>query len=66
MCVEKTDRAPPLPVNNFYDTKQHCAPMIFIFSLLPGQNLSDIPSNWTPKRVALPIMIIEPTYMVEG
>ena len=33
-CVLKTtDRIPPLPINSFYSTEHHCAPLIF-FSLL--------------------------------
>ena len=65
-CVLKTtDRASPLRVNSLYGSKHHCTPMNF-FSLLPAKIYQRRPSNWTPKRVVLPIMIIEPTCMVEG
>ena len=63
--LKTTDCAQPLPVNNFYDTKHHCAPGIFP-DCYPANIYQRRPSNLTPKRVTLPIMIIEPTCTVEG
>ena len=52
-----------LSVNNFYGTKHHCASRICL-ACYPAKIYQTRPSNLTPKR-ALPIMIIEPTCMVE-
>ena len=63
-CVLKTtDRAPPLSVNNFYGTKHHCARMIFSACYPVAKMYQTKSSNWTSKRVALPIMSIEPTFI---
>ena len=49
-CVLKK-RTKPRPSRSitYYGTKQHCAPMIFFFSLLPGQNLSEKAKQLDPK-----------------
>ena len=54
------DRAP------FYGTKHHCARIIFSACYPVTKIYQTKPSDWNSKRVALPIMIIESTCMVEG
>ena len=65
-CVLKTtDRAPNLPVNNFYGRKHHCFQMIFFKMISPLKFNRQGQVTEPQSRVALPIMIIGPNCMVE-